>query len=776
MELKAAWKTLYLLLIFFTVTCSKTRALTLKAGKDNVTATAPWLFSCKNISFDKSYPAGRQVYVFASVSHSVKSPTPRNGAAVWVENVTARRFTVCVLEFGDGSNGTTEINWIAMQTVPRGSQLGTAFLRAWNAKTKCQKIYFEKRFKTLPTVFVTASHQSPNRPQDAMAVWVEDVENNNFKLCFRETKIFGGTHKSIKINWMALTDVTFTKSIVFNNTASPSHQHNNAFCQTINFTTPFFSPPVVVVTPKYSYNNTYPYLSQCNAVTAWIEHSSTKDMKVCVRNYNSNPKSEDIITVDYMTIGGFQFQRGRRHMPHIPTLGYSHCEVIRLNPSLFNPDKSIEVQITINHMDTSNKSYVHDAAVSWVENASYHSFTACVMAAGFNERKSHANVTVEWMAYQGYPVGGSAGKLRMSQWWSGTTCKAVNFPLGKFLVKPSVLVTAEHHHSGLKRDAASVWIEDVTQSSCKICLRELQNYAGSHENISVNWLAFTDLHKSPFSEHNSIYFKNNKPPPGDNNNAFCKDVNFTNFYNNTPEVFVAAEHSSKGGHLSPVHNDITAWVEYINKTTGFRVCFKELFVAKYDPLSIIYAVLPGNPDYWMDSAILNDNAFYQSRLHQFLTPAVGSNHWWLLCYRASTHGWAVSTFHSRCDGKRDTVTIVKKGQYVFGGYTDIPWDSSSGYGYSSKAFIFSLRNKEGLGPFKSMVTTPRYAIYRNSGYGPTFGGGHDIYIADNANSNTKSYTAFGSYYSVPSGVQSSSTILAGTKYFTPDEVEVFYLV
>lgn len=56
---------------------------------------------------------------------------------------------------------------------------------------------------------------------------------------------------------------------------------------------------------------------------------------------------------------------------------------------------------------------------------------------------------------------------------------------GKFGVKPSVFVTAEHHHSGLKRDAASLWIEDVTQSSCKVCLRELQNYAGSHEDISV---------------------------------------------------------------------------------------------------------------------------------------------------------------------------------------------------------------------------------------------------------------------------------------------------
>jgi len=93
---------------------------------------------------------------------------------------------------------------------------------------------------------------------------------------------------------------------------------------------------------------------------------------------------------------------------------------------------------------------------------------------------------------------------------------------GKFLVKPSVFVTAEHHHSGLKRDAASVWVEDVNKSSFKVCLRELENYAGSHENLSVNWLAFTYLHKPPFSEHNSIYFVNNKLPADDHNNAFCK--------------------------------------------------------------------------------------------------------------------------------------------------------------------------------------------------------------------------------------------------------------
>ena len=103
-------------------------------------------------------------------------------------------------------------------------------------------------------------------------------------------------------------------------------------------------------------------------------------------------------------------------------------------------------------------------------------------------------------------------------------------------------------------------------------------------------------------------------------------------------------------------------------------------------------------------------------------------------------------------------------------------DTSGSYSSTSNAFIFSLRNKEGLGPFKSMVTRPSNAIFRYSSYGPTFGGGHDIIIYNNANSNTYSYTDFGQYndYSVPSGVQSKYTILAGTNTFTPDEVEVFY--
>ena len=103
-------------------------------------------------------------------------------------------------------------------------------------------------------------------------------------------------------------------------------------------------------------------------------------------------------------------------------------------------------------------------------------------------------------------------------------------------------------------------------------------------------------------------------------------------------------------------------------------------------------------------------------------------------------------------------------------------DSSDESAFTSNAFIFSLHNKEDLGPFKSMVTNPSRAIAQLSHSGPTFGDRYDIRIANNANKNTNSYTGnFGAAYSVPSGVQDRRTILAGTSLFRADEVEVFYI-
>ena len=100
-------------------------------------------------------------------------------------------------------------------------------------------------------------------------------------------------------------------------------------------------------------------------------------------------------------------------------------------------------------------------------------------------------------------------------------------------------------------------------------------------------------------------------------------------------------------------------------------------------------------------------------------------------------------------------------------------ESSGGYGFTRKAFIFSISNKEELDPFVSEVRRPDRAIYRWSGLGPRFG--YDIMIANNANSNSRSYARLGGRYPAPAAVQDPNTILAGTYRFSPDEVEVFYL-
>ena len=111
-------------------------------------------------------------------------------------------------------------------------------------------------------------------------------------------------------------------------------------------------------------------------------------------------------------------------------------------------------------------------------------------------------------------------------------------------------------------------------------------------------------------------------------------------------------------------------------------------------------------------------------------------------------------------------------------------DSSSRTQYDSRAFLFSLVNKPGWAPVKLPQTGKyssrrSYSIYSHSSYGPVFGGGNDIFIANRfASSNNRYFSNLGHTYSPPSGYSYQSTFartfLAGSYKFTPDEVETFY--
>ena len=97
------------------------------------------------------------------------------------------------------------------------------------------------------------------------------------------------------------------------------------------------------------------------------------------------------------------------------------------------------------------------------------------------------------------------------------------------------------------------------------------------------------------------------------------------------------------------------------------------------------------------------------------------------------------------------------------------------YGKTLKAFIFSLKNSEGLPPFKCMADGKDFAIYRSSLYGPSFGQGPTFGIG---NPKEDSLAQIGTPYRAPIEVENKDKVLAGHLpygVFTPDNYEVFYL-
>ena len=69
----------------------------------------------------------------------------------------------------------------------------------------------------------------------------------------------------------------------------------------------------------------------------------------------------------------------------------------------------------------------------------------------------------------------------------------------------------------------------------------------------------------------------------------------------------------------------------------------------------------------------------------------------------------------------------------------------------------------------------QYAMYTCFSYGPTFGAGHDIFIHDNAVNYPHSYTTYGYTYSNLTGYSvGNHGFFAGSRYFTPSDIEVFF--
>ena len=143
-----------------------------------------------------------------------------------------------------------------------------------------------------------------------------------------------------------------------------------------------------------------------------------------------------------------------------------------------------------------------------------------------------------------------------------------------------------------------------------------------------------------------------------------------------------------------------------------------------------------------------------------------------LLYRASRDGFSAEDFHSKCDGHKNTLTLIKsENSNVFGGFTEVDW-SGNGYIGDHNAFIFSLIN-ENI-PVKMKCVEPTSSIYRDSKNGPTFG--HDLYLCDNSNVSVSSYSNPGNTYSnelLNNHRFHIKPTMSGSYNFKTVEIEVF---
>ena len=138
-----------------------------------------------------------------------------------------------------------------------------------------------------------------------------------------------------------------------------------------------------------------------------------------------------------------------------------------------------------------------------------------------------------------------------------------------------------------------------------------------------------------------------------------------------------------------------------------------------------------------------------------------------LLFRASRDGYSSSNFHSKCDGRGNTLIIVKTtNRRRFGGFTDLQWDQSGNYKTGSNPFIFSLDEKEIY-----YSKNGSNSIYCHSSYGPTFGGGHDFYICNNCNSSNSSYENMNNSYEN----NGKKYPLTGSNSFLVADYEVYQL-
>ena len=148
-----------------------------------------------------------------------------------------------------------------------------------------------------------------------------------------------------------------------------------------------------------------------------------------------------------------------------------------------------------------------------------------------------------------------------------------------------------------------------------------------------------------------------------------------------------------------------------------------------------------------------------------MSPSGGHSH---PCMAQSPGGLgSAADFHAGCNGNQYTITVIKtEDGNIFGGVSDVDWGSSanSAWSESFNSFVFCIKCAGSPTDADGNPVPEKMKLFQNQGYaiyslqtvGPTFGGAHDLSIADKPGDAKGSYSSLGYTYKCPNDEDGNS--------------------
>ncbi|KAJ7369459.1 hypothetical protein OS493_038796 [Desmophyllum pertusum] len=270
-------------------------------------------------------------------------------------------------------------------------------------------------------------------------------------------------------------------------------------CEYVSFSSSFSSGTPVRVFASINHGNRSSTVHDTAFV--WVEDVTTSRFKACLVQGGQGAGGNT--TIDWFAFQGSQsgVYQGEASFTLFTT--GTKCSRVAFPQAFSSVPK---VHVTVKHATPNQK---QDAMSVWIANVSTSTqFEVCLRESRTFDGP-HSNIAVNWLAYEDYPSSWEAKESSEVTFSNNEVpaaennyalCKNVSFT-NPFYAPPVVLTTVINGGSNNAniacplKDPLSSWLEEVTNSYFRVCIKDDAGYDGQRGTIIVDYLVIGDYNE-----------------------------------------------------------------------------------------------------------------------------------------------------------------------------------------------------------------------------------------------------------------------------------------